>query len=182
MFRRAMFHRHRDIDGQIQWWVIWIVLFTVLAGPYWPKPIAILFMGLSLFGLLHLSVLVYERITAPRYHENMTPHEFEQFCAALLNTQKWNARVTKATCDQGVDIVADKRNTRIVLQCKKYSKPVGNQAVQQIVAAVAFENAQRAVVVSTSGFTRSAEALAASNNVILVHYSELRFIDRLLRL
>jgi restriction system protein len=79
-----------------------------------------------------------------------------------------------------VDIVADKRRMRIVIQCKKYSKPVGNRAVQEIVAAIAHEGAQRGVVVTTSAYTTAAEKLAASNQVLLLHHADLRRIDRLL--
>ncbi|MEK4035181.1 restriction endonuclease [Methylocystis sp. IM2] len=73
----------------------------------------------------------------------MTPQEYEHYCAALLRESRWAARVTRASGDQGVDIVAEKRGARIVVQCKKYRKPVGNRAVQEIVAAIAHEDAQR---------------------------------------
>lgn len=138
-------------------------------------------MGLALFGVLHLAVLVYEQIAEARFHDNMTPEEFEHFCATVLQEINWRARVTRASGDQGVDIVADKRGMRIVVQCKKYSKPVGNRAVQEIVAAIAHEDADRGVVVSTSSYTPAAEKLAASNEVLLLHHSDLRRIDKLLR-
>ena len=160
--------------------VIWIVAFTVVAGFFWPRAPGIVFMGLGLIGLLHLAVLVYEQITETRFHEDMSPEEFEHYCAAVLREMKWKARVTQASGDQGVDIVADKRSMRIVIQCKKYSKPVGNRAVQEIVAAVAHEGAQRAVVVTTSDYTPAAEKLATSNRVLLLHHADLRKIDRLL--
>ena len=69
---------------------------------------------------------------------------------------------------------------RIVIQCKKYSKPVGNRAVQEIVAAIAHEGARRGVVVATADYTPAAVRLAASNQVLLLHHADLRRIDRLL--
>lgn len=159
--------------------VIWIVVFTVLAGFFWPRAAGVVFMGLAFLGLLHLAVLAHEEITEARFHEDMSPEEFEHYCAAVLREMKWNARVTRASGDQGVDIVADKRGMRIVIQCKKYSKPVGNRAVQEIVAAIAHEDAQRGVVVATSDYTPAAERLAASNQVLLLHHADLRRIDRL---
>jgi restriction system protein len=160
--------------------VIWIVAFTALAGPFWPGAPGLIFMGLALVGLLRLAMLVHERITEASFDENMSPEEFEHYCAAVLREMKWKARVTPASGDQGVDIVADKRGMRIVIQCKKYSKPVGNRAVQEVVAAIAHEGAQRGVVVTTSDYTRAAEKLATSNEVLLLHHSDLRRIDRLL--
>lgn len=160
--------------------VVWIAAFTALAGAFWPRTLGTVFIGLALVGVLHLAVLVHERITEPNFHEDMSPEEFEHYCAAVLRQRKWEARVSRYSGDQGVDIVADKRGMRIVIQCKKYSKPVGNRAVQEIVAGIAHEGAQRGVVVTTSEYTPAAEKLAASNEVLLLHHSELARIDRLL--
>lgn len=172
--------RHRKKSSGVAKCVIWIVAFTVFAGFFWPRTPGMILMGLGLIGLLHLAVLVYERIAEAQFHENMSPEEFEHYCAAVLREMKWKARVTQVSGDQGVDIVADKRGMRIVIQCKKYSKPVGNRAVQEIVAAIAHEGAQRGVVVTTSDYTPAAEKLATSNQVLLLHHADLRRIDRLL--
>jgi restriction system protein len=172
-----MAHRfNRAISG----WVAAIIGFTALAGVFWPKTIGLAFMSLAFFGVLHLAVLVYEQIAEPQFRDGMSPEEFEHYCAALLRRARWRADVTQASGDQGVDIVAEKRGLRIVVQCKMYSKPVGNRAVQEIVAGIAHEEAQRGVVVTTVGYTSAAEALAASNNVLLLHHSQLHRIDRLL--
>jgi len=138
-------------------------------------------MGLAYAGILHLAVLAYDEIAGATFHEDMSPEEFEHYCAAVLRESNWNARVTKLSGDQGVDIVADKRGTRIVVQCKKHSKPIGNRAVQEVVAGIAHQDAKRGVVVATSEYTPSAVKLAASNQVLLLHHSQLPKIDRLLR-
>jgi restriction system protein len=157
-----------------------IVALIALAGFLWPRLPGLVSMGLAFAGLVHLAVLAYDEIAEAKFREDMTPEEFEHYCAAVLREIKWDARVTRASGDQGVDIVAQKRSRRIVIQCKKYSKPVGNRAVQEIVAAIAHEGAELGVVVTTSEYTRSAERLAASNEVLLLHHSQLRRIDKLL--
>lgn len=172
--------RHQEKSGGTANCVIFIGVFTILAGFFWPRTPGMICMGLALVGLLHLAVLVHEQITEAKFHADMSPEEFEHYCAAVLREAKWEARVTRASGDQGVDIVADKRGMRIVIQCKKYSKPVGNRAVQEIVAAIAHEGAQRGVVVATNDYTPAAEKLAASNEVLLLHHLDLRRIDRLL--
>ncbi len=172
--------RRPEIGGGLALCVAWIVAFTVLAGFFWPRAGGLACMALAFIGLLHMAVLVYEEIAAPRFREDMSPREFEHYCAAVLRERKWKARVTQASGDQGVDIVAEKRGTRIVIQCKKYSKPVGNRAVQEIVAGMAHEGAERGVVVATSDYTPAAVELAASNQVLLLHHADLSRIDRLL--
>lgn len=171
--------RRQEYNG-VGPWVAWICAFTALAGFFWPRTPGLVFMGLAFFGVLHLAVLVHERVAGPQFFDGMSPEEFEHYCAGLLRRAKWRAEVTPASGDQGVDIVAEKRGQRIVVQCKMYSKPVGNRAVQEIVAGIAHTDAQRGVVVTTIGYTQSAQALAESNNVLLLRHDELHRIDRLL--
>jgi restriction system protein len=62
----------------------------------------------------------------------------------------------------------------LVAQCKKYSKPVGNKAVQEVVAGMKYYGANKGAVISTSGFTPSARKLASANNIALIHHSEIK--------
>ncbi|GJD49240.1 hypothetical protein OPKNFCMD_1970 [Methylobacterium crusticola] len=99
---------------------------------------------------------------------------YERFCAALLERAGWNARTTRAAGDQGADIVAERDGVRLVVQCKRYAKPVGNGAVQEVVAARGYWNADRAAVVSNAGFTPAARKLAGATDVLLLHHDELQ--------
>jgi restriction system protein len=75
--------------------------------------------------------------------DSHSPAAYEAYCAKVLRQAGWNAQTTRATRDQGVDIIAEKDGVRVVLQCKKYSQPVGNKAVQEVYAAMRFERAHR---------------------------------------
>jgi len=108
--------------------------------------------------------------------EEMSPWDYERHCAELLQGLGWTARVTKGSGDQGTDVLAEKDGVRVVLQCKKYAKPVGNKAVQEALAAMKFEDAEFAAVVSNVTFTPAAQALGQKGGVALLHHSEL---DRL---
>jgi restriction system protein len=61
-----------------------------------------------------------------------------------------------------------KDGRKMVVQCKLYSSPVGNDAVQQVSAARMHEKADLAAVVALRGYTKSARELAATNNVYLL--------------
>jgi HJR/Mrr/RecB family endonuclease len=111
-----------------------------------------------------------------------TGADFELFCAEELRRAGWKAKLTRVTGDQGADLVAEKRGISIVLQCKYYSRPVGNKAVQEVVAARAHEHADHAAVVSNSAYTAAAEQLAQTNSVFLLHHSQLAKLDNLLRI
>ena len=114
------------------------------------------------------------------FSDDMSPAEFEGFCAEELRQAGWNARVTLQSRDQGVDVVADKNHVRVVLQCKLYTGPVGNKAVQEAAAGRTHERADYGVVVTNNRYTSAAEQLAATNGVLLLHYRDLRSLDAML--
>jgi len=93
---------------------------------------------------------------------------FEYWCAAQLEKQGWAARVTKASGDQGIDIVATKGEIVVAIQCKRYGQPVSNKAVQEACAGKIHYQANIACVIGTGGFTASAQELAKSTAVVLL--------------
>jgi hypothetical protein len=114
------------------------------------------------------------------FRDEMTPIDYEHYCAEELKRSGWDARVTMASRDQGVDVIAQKSGIRLAVQCKLYRSPVGNKAVQEVVAARAHEVADYAIVVSNNSYTPAAQELARTNNVILLHHRDLAKIDKIL--
>lgn len=112
--------------------------------------------------------------------KDMEPGEFERFCAEELQQAGWDARVTRRSRDQGVDVVAEKGRTRVILQCKLYTYPVGNRSVQEAAAGKAHEQADYGIVVTNSSYTPAAEQLAATNGILLLHYSDLPRLGEML--
>lgn len=115
------------------------------------------------------------------FSDEMSPADFEVFCAEELRRAGWTASVTGQSRDQGADVVAEKAGTRVVLQCKLYGRQVGNKSVQEAAAARAHERADYGIVVTNNGFTPAAEELAATNRIFLLHYRDLASLDSILR-
>lgn len=107
------------------------------------------------------------------YSDQMDPYEYEHFCAEQFNNNNWKAKATQGSSDQGVDVIATKNNITLVAQCKRFKKPVGNKAVQEIVAGMKYYQANKGVVIAPNGFTKSAEKLAEANQILLIHHSEI---------
>jgi Restriction endonuclease len=63
--------------------------------------------------------------------------EFERFLGDLFRAMGYQSRVTKASGDQGADLIIEKFGDRTVVQAKRYSGTVSNSAVQEAVAAKA---------------------------------------------
>jgi hypothetical protein len=103
--------------------------------------------------------------------------DFEYWCAAKLKKAGWTAVVSKASGDQGSDILASKGDKVVCIQCKRYSKPVGNTAVQEVVAAKVHNGATHSCVLATGGFTKSAKELASSTQTALIDAENIKDFD-----
>lgn len=89
----------------------------------------------------------------------MTGIEFEHFVAELLPDFGYrNVQVTKASGDEGADVIAMNQNgARVCIQCKHYSdNSVRFDAVQQIYTAKSLYACDIAMVVTNSYFTKQA--------------------------
>ena len=98
---------------------------------------------------------------------------YERYCAERLGEAGWDARPTGASGDQGCDVIAEKAGVRLVVQCKRYTRPVGNAAVQEVAAAALHWSGDMAAVVSNAGFTPAARKLAGTTGVMLLHHDDL---------
>lgn len=101
-------------------------------------------------------------------YDYMTGEDFEVYVAMILQQTGFvNVQLTKGSGDQGVDIIAEKDDMKYAFQCKRYDKPVGNKAVQEVFAGKFFYHCHAAVVVTNNYFTQSAKELANENGVVL---------------
>lgn len=104
----------------------------------------------------------------PFDYDSMDGWEFENFCADILKENGYeNVEVTKGSGDQGVDVFAERDGIKYAVQCKRYSHPVGNKAIQEIFAGKQFYHCHVGIVMTSNYFTKSAKELAKENGIIL---------------
>jgi hypothetical protein len=94
--------------------------------------------------------------------------DFERFVARVFETLGYDVELTKASGDQGVDLVVKGKGRRLAIQAKGYSGSVGNHAVMEVVAGMAYYQCDTCAVVTNSCFTSTAEKLAMVNGCGLV--------------
>jgi len=99
--------------------------------------------------------------------EGLTGYEFESYLENIFTLLGYTVIQTSLSGDQGADLIISKDGEKSVVQAKKYTGKVSNGAIQEIVAAKNHYNAQNAIVVTNSFFTKSAIDLALSNDVEL---------------
>jgi restriction system protein len=105
--------------------------------------------------------------------DRMSGMEFEKYVAARLRAHGWKVSPTATTGDYGVDLVAQKAGESIAVQCKRYGKPVGVSAVQQVVSGAMHHQCTASMVVCNQEFTKAAKQLAHTHNCRLIGRSEL---------
>jgi HJR/Mrr/RecB family endonuclease len=97
----------------------------------------------------------------------MSGYEFENFISELFGKMGYITEVTKASGDQGIDVIAYNANKKVGIQSKCYSGTVGNSAIQEAAAGKNYYGLDKVIVVTNSFFTESAIKLAEANSVIL---------------
>jgi len=92
------------------------------------------------------------------YVDKLGHNEFEDFVAELLKTRGYaQVKVTQASGDFGVDVIAHKNEMKYGIQVKHYSGNVRFKAVQEVVTGIQFHECQVAMVVTNSYFTNQAK-------------------------
>jgi len=100
--------------------------------------------------------------------DTMSGTEFEAWCMELLKKMGFeHVESTKATGDQGVDILAEKDEVPYAFQCKCYATDLGNTPVQEVYAGLRYYHRNVGVVITNRYFTTGAKALAKATDVLL---------------
>ena len=86
----------------------------------------------------------------------------------------YSTAVLGGSGDQGVDIIAIAKESKVAVQCKNYKKPVGNKPVQEVFAGSKHHHCKQAWVVAPAGYTKGAEELAQSVGVALFDVDSIR--------
>ena len=98
----------------------------------------------------------------------MDGYQFEEQCAIILKRKHFSKiEVTKSSGDQGVDIIAYKHRKKYGIQCKYYTYPVGNKAVQEAYAGKEYYDRMVGAVLTNQYFTKPAVEAAKKLKILL---------------
>jgi len=102
----------------------------------------------------------------PHLLHEVSARQFEEIVAELFRKEGFDVQLTQETRDGGTDIIAISNRMNIwqklVIECKRYApaRRVGIAVVQRLLGVKAQTSANKAVVVTTSSFSRDARAVA----------------------
>lgn len=127
-------------------------------------------MGIIFLVIIILIIYIYfkNRRKSCDTFEEMEGHEFEYFCADLLEKHGFiEVEVTKASGDYGVDVLAEKDGVTYAIQCKRYTNPVGVKAVQEAYAGRDYYDRMVGAVMTNQYFTTPAVEAAKKLKILL---------------
>ena len=120
---------------------------------------------LCIIGIVCLRIARRRR---PLEIDLMEGHEFEQYCANLLEEHGFQeVEVTKGSGDFGVDVLAQREGISYAIQCKRYDGPVGVHAIQEIYAGRDYYDCMVGVVMTNQYFTAPAVEVAQKLKILL---------------
>lgn len=100
--------------------------------------------------------------------------EFEELVGTMFQLQGFDVKYTPVTNDFGADLIlTDEDNRKIVVQIKNHSSNVGSKAVQEVISAKTYYDADDGYVVISSYFTSSGFKLAEKGKIRLIDKDEL---------
>lgn len=107
----------------------------------------------------------------PAFLESLSPTDFERLVVELFKERGYEVAATSHTHDIGADIIltSKKNKDNVLVELKKLSRQsrVSVESVRNLLGVVSNFGAAAGVLISTSGFTASALALAAHTSIIL---------------
>ena len=81
----------------------------------------------------------------------------------MIKSGYHDVKITQASGDYGIDILAKKKHVFYGFQCKRYKKNIGVSVIKQTYA----------IVITNSYFTEAAYQLAAINDILLIDRQKL---------
>ena len=103
---------------------------------------------------------------------------FEKASKYLLEKLGYdNCKLTKATCDDGVDILATKNAVDFCVQCKNYDNKVGNDKIRDFGTAIKLYGRTNGIFMTTSSFTSEAIKTAKRLGIELWDYSHIKTLS-----
>lgn len=114
--------------------------------------------------------------------DTIDPLEFERLVRDLLVRMGFEAKLTKASHDGGIDVVAINPapivGGTVIVQCKRYSSVVGSPVIRDLYGALTDSGAGKGILITTSWFSPDARKFAEGKRIELIDRSEL---ERLIR-
>lgn len=99
---------------------------------------------------------------------SLTGVEFESELGEVYSRLGYEVTQTRATGDEGIDLILRRPGELVVVQCKQHGKPAGQHFVRDLYGAMMHHGAQKSVLACTAGFTEAVRKFAKGKPIELL--------------
>lgn len=110
----------------------------------------------------------WQRRKQKDYWLRMSGRQFEESVAQLFRKHGYTARITNQGGDGGVDIWIERDGKKMIVQCKRYNKPIGPHVIRDLYGTMHQLKVDEACIASTGGFTKGVREFADGKNIELL--------------
>ena len=110
---------------------------------------------------------LYNLETGQYYWLGLRGRNLENAIANLLNRIGWQCKTTAVTGDGGIDLIASKGSTEVLIQCKGHAAKIGVGTIRDAAGVKAVQN-KPFVVIAPIGFTKGSQEFADLSGVKLL--------------
>lgn len=115
-----------------------------------------------------------EQVIHNQSARHFSPSHLEKFTAELFKQMGYQVSHTGRTGDHGIDVrLVNPRGEVELVQCKQWTKPVGEPEVRDLAGAMVHEKAVRAFIIAPGGFSASARQWAKGKRIVLADEKEI---------
>ena len=160
-------------DGEALFWAIIIAAYYAYQKALEQPLLMSLLLGLMVASFV-MAILLMSRsrrirranlLARASLYGDYSPIEFEHVTAEVFRQLGYEARVTPASGDEGIDIILTKNGAKLGVQCKQYKKAVGPGAIREFAGSLASAGLPQGYFVTTSYFTEAAKRAAEKSKV-----------------
>jgi HJR/Mrr/RecB family endonuclease len=104
----------------------------------------------------------------------MEARQFEFEIANLFRLKGYTSFATRATSDDGIDVFASNNDERVIIQCKRWTRPVGRDKIDELAGVMNRYGVDRAILATTSTFSEDGKRAAYKNKIELWDFYQIR--------
>lgn len=115
----------------------------------------------------------WQNIKSAAFWDSLDGHAFERKVADLYRKYGYDAVVSKAGGDGGIDIVLTKGEEKIAVQCKAHNKAVAPAVARDLFGTMISGGYKKGMIVSKNGFTKGVYDFVKDKDIELVDMDSL---------
>ena len=121
----------------------------------------------------------FNLITQEGYWTKQQAIGLENAVQKMLLDNGWSAKTTKKVGDGGIDLICEKNELKVFVQCKGHLSPLGVSAIRDAAGVKMAHNPHEMIVIAPNGFTKGSIEFANNSKIKLIDAKDLtRIADK----